>query len=74
YYTTLEMDVVCSLHRIAGWVRVSSGHWDDLKRIIIEGNLLGRWLDELKQVEKLPVVGLLRDCDTRWSSCILMID
>ncbi|KAI5822992.1 hypothetical protein K523DRAFT_193775, partial [Schizophyllum commune Tattone D] len=67
YYTTLEMDVVGSLHQIAGWVCVSSGHWDDLKRIIIEGNLLGRWLDELKQAEKLPVVGLLRDCDTRWS-------
>ncbi|KAL1724700.1 hypothetical protein EV714DRAFT_222587, partial [Schizophyllum commune] len=74
YYTTLEMDVVGSLRRIAGWVCVSSGHWDDLKRIIIEGNLLGRWQDELKQAEKLPVVDLLHDCDTRWSSCILMID
>ncbi|KAL1662550.1 hypothetical protein GGF50DRAFT_58745 [Schizophyllum commune] len=74
YYTTLEMDVVGCLRRIASWVRVSPGRRDDLKRIIIDGNLLGRWLDELKRAEKLPVVGLLRDCDTRWSSRFLMID
>ena len=46
-----------------------------LKQTIIDGNLTGYWKGKLPGGgEKLPLVNLLRDCETRWSSTFLMVD
>jgi len=42
---------------------------------IEDGNKSGKWKGKLPgNAETLPVVQLLRDCETRWSSTYLMIE
>jgi hypothetical protein len=42
--------------------------------MIIEGNEKGWWTDPLGNPIQLPVMQLLQDCETQWSSTYLMID
>ncbi|TFK59451.1 hypothetical protein BDN72DRAFT_746241, partial [Pluteus cervinus] len=66
YLAALKGDVMAAARKIVTSFRASYARREALKRVIIEGNEKGWFKD------KLPVVTLLRDVDTRWSSVFLM--
>lgn len=75
YAAQLAKDPVGNVHSIVAACRTSGQCQWDLTKTIKEGNAAGKWKDQLPQgMENLPVVQLLRDCETRWSSTYLMIE
>ncbi|KAK7000830.1 ribonuclease H-like domain-containing protein [Favolaschia claudopus] len=55
--------------------RASGQRRSDLKTVIVQGNLSKCWEPaDNGEAVMLPVVQLLRDCETRWSSTYLMND
>ena len=67
YEAALQADPVGKARSIVSALRVSGQRRADLRDIIIKGNLEKCW-DTL-----VPLVQLLRDCDTRWASLRAMI-
>lgn len=68
YANTLAEDPVGLTRDVVSACRSSGQRRADLKKLIIAGNASDLWN------EPLPVLQLLRDCDTRWSSTYLMIN
>ncbi|KAF8982903.1 hypothetical protein BDQ17DRAFT_1261856, partial [Cyathus striatus] len=68
YSTSLCKDLIGKCQNLVAVCRASGKRHKELQDIIIEGNEKGYWAEEL------PVLQLLRDCETRWSSTYLMID
>ncbi|KAH7918269.1 hypothetical protein BV22DRAFT_1024860, partial [Leucogyrophana mollusca] len=75
YAAALANDPVGRCREIVAACRVSGQRRHRLKAVIKEGNEKGYWKGKLPDdAEFLPVLELLRDCITRWSSTDLMVD
>jgi hypothetical protein len=76
YSDALEKDLIGSCRGIVTACRRASGQRrQELQNVIREGNEMGYWKGKLPDgMEKLPLLQLLRDCETRWSSTYLMIE
>ncbi|KIM42939.1 hypothetical protein M413DRAFT_18544 [Hebeloma cylindrosporum] len=75
YLSALEADLVEKCRSIVGTCRVSGQHRQALLKKIDEGNKSGYWKGKLDNgKDKIPLVQLLRDYETRWSSTYNMIE
>lgn len=75
YLNALESDLVGKCRSIVAACRVSGQRRQALLKKIDEGNKSGYWKGKLDNgKDKIPLVQLLRDCETRWSSTYNMID
>ena len=74
YRTALAADIIGTARKLVTACRVSGQRREDLKLIIQEGNKAGSWKDSEGTPLSLPVLELLRDCETRWSSTFLMLN
>ncbi|VDC02215.1 unnamed protein product [Peniophora sp. CBMAI 1063] len=75
-------DVVGRVRCLVAWCRQSGDRRGELRRLIVEGNQSKSWDkilvdDSVSRVNakenELPLLQLLRDCETRWSSTFFMI-
>ncbi|TFY53942.1 hypothetical protein EVG20_g9907 [Dentipellis fragilis] len=85
YRNAVAGDVLARSRHLVSAFRVSGGRRHGLRRTILEGNSTRSWPQTSLEVfdmqvpnnllmgGELPVVQLLRDCDTRWSSVYMMI-
>ncbi|KAK7025814.1 hypothetical protein R3P38DRAFT_2529700 [Favolaschia claudopus] len=75
YADAVEEDPIGRGRHIVASCRASGQRRRDLKTVIVQGNLSKCWEPaENGEAVMLPVVQLLRDCETRWSSTYLMND
>lgn len=75
YLSALEADLVGKCRSIVGACRVSGQRRQALLKKIDEGNKTGYWKGKLDNgTDKIPLVQLLRNCETRWSSTYNMIE
>lgn len=75
YLAALEADLVGKCRSIVAACRVSGQRRQALLKKIDEGNKSGYWQGKLDNgKDQIPLVQLLRDCETRWSSTFNMID
>ena len=72
YADALTSDPVGRIRSLVAACRASGQRRDDLEAVIKNGNEAKRW--ERIRPGGVPVVRLLRDCPTRWSSTCMMID
>ncbi len=70
YATALEDDPIKAARQLVATCRASSQRRDAFTDAIIEGNRTGAFGEGVV----IPILQLLRDVDTRWSSTFLMID
>ncbi|KAI6036718.1 hypothetical protein PISMIDRAFT_118541, partial [Pisolithus microcarpus 441] len=64
-----------TVHSIVSVCHASGQCHQDFGKVIVEGNLLGRWAGKLPDSgDKLLLYQLLHDCETHWSSTFLMIE
>ncbi|KAF8993043.1 ribonuclease H-like domain-containing protein, partial [Cyathus striatus] len=70
YAQSLTKDLVGTCRNLVAVCRASGQRRKQLEDIIVKGNTKGYWYDGNST---LPVLQLLRDCDTRWSSTHQMI-
>lgn len=68
YADALATDPVGMARSLVGVCRKSGQRRNDLRAVIVEGNMKGQFSDDDGTVFALPVQELLRDCETRWSS------
>ncbi|CDO78277.1 hypothetical protein BN946_scf184660.g4 [Trametes cinnabarina] len=69
----LEADPVGKVRSLVSFCRQSDQRRVDFRRTIEEGKKDGLWRNAAGETITLPVLQLLRDCETRWSSTFLMI-
>ncbi|KAK7012539.1 ribonuclease H-like domain-containing protein [Favolaschia claudopus] len=75
YADAVAEDPIGRGRHIVASCRASGQRRSDLKTVIVQGNLSKCWEPaENGEAVMLPVVQLLRDCETRWSSTYLMND
>ncbi|KAG2124354.1 hypothetical protein DEU56DRAFT_744665, partial [Suillus clintonianus] len=75
YANSLSNEPVGQCRDIVNSCRQSGQRRQRLQAVIEQGNNNGYWKGKLPDgKEKLPVLRLLRDCSTRWSSTFKMID
>lgn len=74
YRTALTADIVGTVRKLVAASRNSGQRREDFELTIREGNKAGSWMDSEGNSLPLPVLQLLRDCETRWSSTFLMLD
>jgi len=75
YASALTGDPVGRVRSVVAACRASGQRRQGLKATIIEGNVSKRWIGKLPDgADTLPVVQLLRDCETHWSSSHLMVE
>lgn len=74
YRAVLEADVIGTTRKLVTACRASGQRREDLKLTIKEGNEAGSWIDSEGDPFSLPILELLRDCETRWSSTFLLLD
>jgi len=75
YASALEHDPVGECRDIVSACRSSGQRRNRLRNVIEEGNKNNYWRGKLPDGKMvLPVVQLLRDCPTRWSSTFKMVD
>jgi hypothetical protein len=75
YTNALSNEPVRQCHGIVNACRHSGQRRRRLQAVIEEGNNNGYWKGKLPDdKETLPMLQLLRDCSTRWSSTFKMID
>ncbi|KAF8959750.1 ribonuclease H-like domain-containing protein, partial [Flammula alnicola] len=75
YLEAVEADLVGKCRSIVAACRSSGQRRQALLKKIDEGNKSGYWKGKLVNgTDKIPLVQLLRDCETRWSSTFNMID
>lgn len=70
----LASDLVGTIRKTVAACRASGQRRSDFKATIEEGNSDKFWRNVDGTVLKIPVLQLLRDCDTRWSSTFMMLD
>ncbi|KAJ2973106.1 hypothetical protein NUW54_g12126 [Trametes sanguinea] len=69
----LSGDPLGKVRSLVSFCRQSNQRRVEFQRTIQEGNLSGLWKDADGKVITLPLLQLLRDCETRWSSTYLML-
>ena len=74
YRAALAADIIGAARKLIAACRVSGQRREELELTIREGNEAGSWTDSEGNPLPLPVLQLLRDCETRWSSTFLMLD
>lgn len=74
YRAALAADIIGMARKLVTASRVSGQRREDFELTIREGNKAGSWTDSEGNPLPLPVLQLLRDCETRWSSTFLMLD
>lgn len=74
YCAALAADVIGTARKLVAACRVSGQRREDFELTICEGNEAGSWTDSEGNPFSLPVLQLLRDCETRWSSTFLLLD
>ncbi|KAI0790281.1 hypothetical protein BC629DRAFT_1287814 [Irpex lacteus] len=70
YADALAADPVGRVRSLVAACRASGQRREDLRAVIINGNETGRW----ESIGGVPLLQLLRDCPTRWSSTYMMVD
>ena len=74
YRAALATDIIGTARKLVTACR-ALGQWrEEFKLTIREGNEAGTWMDSEGNPLPLPVLQLLRDCETRWSSTFLLLD
>ncbi|KAL1757549.1 ribonuclease H-like domain-containing protein, partial [Schizophyllum commune] len=74
YLDVLNSDIVAAARALVIAIRASGLRREDFEVLIREGNMNREWVDEEGNFLEMPVLALLRDVDTRWSSTFLMIN
>lgn len=74
YRNALAADIIGTARKLVTACRVSGQRRNEFALTIQEGNEAGSWTDSEGNSLSLPVLQLLRDCETRWSSTFLMLD
>jgi len=74
YRTALAADIIGMARKLVAACRVSGQRREDFELTIREGNDAGHWTDSEGNPLPLPVLQLLRDCETRWSSTFFLLD
>lgn len=74
YHATLATDIIGMARKLVTACRASGQRREDFQLTIQEGNEAGTWTDSEGNTLPLPVLQLLRDCETRWSSTFLLLD
>jgi len=74
YRDALAADIVGMARKLVTACRASGQRREDFQLTIREGNERGSWTDSEGNPFSLPVLQLLRDCETRWSSTFLLLD
>ncbi|RPD74060.1 hypothetical protein L226DRAFT_583602 [Lentinus tigrinus ALCF2SS1-7] len=66
-------DPVGKVRDLVAYCRQSDRRRIEFRTTIEDGNKAQLWKDEVGNLIQLPLLQLLRDCETRWSSTFLMI-
>jgi len=74
YRAALVADIVGMARKLVTACRSSGQRREDFELTIREGNEAHSWTDSEGNPLLLPVLQLLRDCETRWSSTFLLLD
>ena len=74
YRSALTADIIGTARKLVAACRASGQRREDFELTIREGNEAGSWTDSEGNPLPLPVLQLLRDCETRWSSTFFMLD
>jgi hypothetical protein len=74
YRAALGADIIGTARKLVTACRASGQRREDLELTIREGNVAGTWVNSEGIPLRLPILQLLRDCETRWSSTFLMLD
>jgi len=74
YCKALATDIIGIARKLVAGCRSSGQRREDFSRTILEGNEAGSWTDSNGNPLSLPVLQLLRDCETRWSSTFFLLD
>ncbi len=69
----LSHDPVGKIRNLVAYCRQSDRRRIEFRATIEDGNQAQLWEDEQGNPIQLPLLQLLRDCETRWSSTFLMI-
>jgi hypothetical protein len=74
YRAALKTDIIGIARKLVAACQASGQRREDFKLTIREGNTEQTWTDAEGNPLPLPVLQLLRDCETRWSSTFFMLD
>lgn len=74
YRAALETDIVGMARKLVVACRSSGQRRQEFTLTIKEGNKAQTWTDSKGNPLPLPVLELLRDCETRWSTTFLLLD
>lgn len=74
YRAALAADIIGTARKLVTACRTSGQRREDFELTIVEGNAARTWKDSEGNPLPLPVLQLLRDCETRWSSTFLLLD
>lgn len=74
YCAALAADIIGTARKLVTACRVSGQRREDFELTIREGNEAQSWTDSKGNPLSLPVLQLLRDCETRWSSTFFLLD
>ena len=74
YRTALAADIVGTARKLVTACRASGQRREDFELTIREGNEAGTWTDSEGNPFSLPVLQLLHDCETWWSSTFFLLD
>ena len=74
YRAALTADIIGTARKLVTACRASGQRREDFALTIREGNEARSWTDSEGNPLSLPILQLLRDCETRWSSTFLMLD
>lgn len=74
YRDALAADIIGTARKLVTACRASGQRREDFELTIRNGNKAGSWTDPEGNLLPIPVLQLLRDCETRWSSTFLMLD
>lgn len=74
YRAALAADIIGTARKLVTACRVSGQRREDFELTIREGNEAQSWTDSKGNPLSLPVLQLLRDCETQWSSTFFLLD
>jgi hypothetical protein len=74
YRAALAADIIGTVRKLVTVCRASGQRREDFELTIQEGNESRSWTDSEGNPLPLPVLQLLRDCETRWSSTFFLLD
>ena len=74
YRAALVADIIGIARKLVTACQVSGQRRKDFEQTIREGNKAGSWIDSNRNPFPLPVLQLLRDCETQWSLKFILLD